>query len=656
MEISLIVPTELAVSEVSPPVPLAGAEYAAIQTKEILKRLGHEVICRFCSSKESAVQACSEASSADVLIVSRLYCDRSEIAPHAGRSRRTILWIHDLFSDVLALACANKARVRSHFLSYDHLVFVSEWQRLSFLSEFDWDPQLIARSTAIHHVAEAQVALNDSARDIDVIHCAHPRKALHDVLACYARLHQESPTTICAIVDATQIYQLDTFLWRGRQLRFREAVEDFFGMYPDWLVTLPPLDPVAHLRRLRRCKVMVHPDSSVETGARVCVEALCAGVVPVTSSLGCLPEILGNCGVVLPSRAGAPWAQVVRWLLAEDRMRNTLSRMGVQRASNHFAMKSAATKWATLLTTSQPRSDRKSKPLPSPVVSLDHLLVSSPSGTSDASEIFGGAPVVSLGHHQFAGAFEPLLVERELEDDEPIRIVRQTLEHVGMKTKGALWIKLLLPPGPCGYTRWLAALATLSSELTVGPAFVVDLAFSANQQQFQPRLLSAVRKAKTGLNLVRVDAELFPLFYTLYRDHVRQADSLEIGEQELRRMLHEDRCGFALIVRDARSNEPLGYALVLGRGTFASLHLWYCRPKRTRVLLNAHKVLLYGAVVEAASSGFSKLDLGGDMRPFGLHPGLSHLYSLFRGNVGAYANIRVERDRGHLGRRRYAVV
>src|SRR5450830_1163785 len=133
MRIILAVPTALRVRDGEESVPMAGAEYSAGQLRDLLRGLGHDVECQFSTTIEETADLLRKYRRAEVTLVSRVYVRRSRLPPELQGRRKTVLWIHDLVSDVVGLSGLRGLDLLSLLLTYDHIVFVSEWQRLSFL-------------------------------------------------------------------------------------------------------------------------------------------------------------------------------------------------------------------------------------------------------------------------------------------------------------------------------------------------------------------------------------------------------------------------------------------------------------------------------------------------------------------------------------------
>jgi hypothetical protein len=557
-----------------------------------------------------------------------------------------ILWVHDLVGDVVALSGLSGLVLLRALLSFDRLVFVSEWQRLHFLREFAWNPTLLERSVAIHHFDTLE-PLSTFARSSDVIHCAHPRKGLEEALEVFRALHELQPDISCSIVDSAAIYQTSTFLWRGRESNLREAIQDFFGCSPDWLEVLPAATPREHLERLRRFKVMIHPDRSIETGSRVCIEAMWAGVVPVVSDRGCLPEVVGGTGVTLHEVAGDAWARAVSWLVAEDRIRSSLAASARSRAQALFGTDRALAGWQGLLSSADTRIERcADAELGHVLTSDDFLLGRRVSRYRSWVKALKGTPTYRTGSSVTIGALEPVRVARDLSPCETVEVARAL--GAMRSSPNTVAVKILLDPSQSATSRLLAAVSAASIRLTAAPAFVVDYRSDGappigGVAPAQRRASSAIRQVRRHVEIVRVDSESFPSFYKLYSEHVRTTDSLKMSRQALRRALLVDGCGgFGLLARSMRTRRLLGYALIVGQTQTAALHLWHCEAAVDHRERNTHKALIAAAIEEARTARYAHLDLGGDLRPFGAHTGLSHLYSLFGGRLGSYINAWIE--------------
>ncbi|QSB04344.1 glycosyltransferase [Natronoglycomyces albus] len=197
-------------------------------------------------------------------------------------------------------------RLRPYLERFDAVVFASQWHRDNWRRDFLYSE---ATSRVIYNLT-SHVPWEETPPTVArqrIVHTSHPRKALAAVakiahtatkrgftIDCFAdpRLYQEETCRVIypngrgGWVDAGPFAQ---YAQSCRDLRFRpsSSVNDMAGL-------------------LREHAIFLHPDYTGETGCNTVIEALRAGLVPVVSDQGALPELVGSAGLVLASE---PWSE-----------------------------------------------------------------------------------------------------------------------------------------------------------------------------------------------------------------------------------------------------------------------------------------------------------------------------------------------------------
>jgi glycosyltransferase involved in cell wall biosynthesis len=92
---------------------------------------------------------------------------------------------------------------------------------------------------------------------------------------------------------------------------------------------------------LDRFGVLLHPDESTEVGATTVIEALRRGLIPVVSSLGALPELVGDAGVIVRPVDGRI-AYAEKFAVALERLRTSSHSFEAARAARKSVLGTSA--------------------------------------------------------------------------------------------------------------------------------------------------------------------------------------------------------------------------------------------------------------------------------------------------------------------------
>lgn len=200
-----------------------------------------------------------------------------------------ILWLQDTSTEILSLnPGATPGDLALAILTFDACVFVSEWQRSEVLNAAGISSADIVSMVTYQPVP---IVRSDERRvPARVIHTSHPRKALLTLLAAWPEVARRVPHAELLILGDASIYQQPIDAW--------DVAARVAGLERVTVVRSVPQREL--LRVLATAQILAHPDTSIETGATTVLEAMFMGVVPLVSSRGCLPELCGEIGFVIP--------------------------------------------------------------------------------------------------------------------------------------------------------------------------------------------------------------------------------------------------------------------------------------------------------------------------------------------------------------------
>lgn len=195
--------------------------------------------------------------------------------------KKSILWIHDMFNDPEVQHLADGG-----WEKFDKLVYVSHWQKSTFEMGLNIPPSAgIVMQNAIE-------PFNDVAKDkegpIRLIYHTTPHRGLELVYPVFDALAKEYGDKIHLDVFSS----FEAYGWPQRDEPFQEL---FQQMKDHEHITYHGYQPNDVVRKyLERAHIFTYPSIWTETSCIAAIEALAAGCLTVTSSLGALPETCAN--------------------------------------------------------------------------------------------------------------------------------------------------------------------------------------------------------------------------------------------------------------------------------------------------------------------------------------------------------------------------
>jgi len=221
-------------------------------------------------------------------------CRDAALAPLARFAGATWLWLQDMpmegFRKVFRAAAG----------LVDRVLCISDYQRDRFMRVFDIDADAVtARFVRTRngldrtaHKGTLQGAATSEGRTPGrCVYASAPFRGLEPLLQAWPKIHRRIPHATLEVL--------------GGMVTYDQPEDPFSHLYasaadlPGVTVTGPvPQDEL--LRAMRRAEVLLYPCTFREAGCIVVQMAHAAGAVPVTSSIACLPEYVGERGILVP--------------------------------------------------------------------------------------------------------------------------------------------------------------------------------------------------------------------------------------------------------------------------------------------------------------------------------------------------------------------
>ena len=189
--------------------------------------------------------------------------------------KRQILWCHDLHNDPAVAHLVNGG-----WRKFEKIVFVSHWQKQMYEVHLGVPPSAgIVIPNSIYPMTPV-VTPGDGLR---LIYTSTPQRGLNIVAPVFNKLAEEFDHIHLDVYSSFDLYG-----WSEKDLPYQQLF-DVLTQSPR--VTYNKSIPNDLLRdRLQQSHIFVYPSIWPETSCLCLIEAMCAGLTCVHSSLGALPE------------------------------------------------------------------------------------------------------------------------------------------------------------------------------------------------------------------------------------------------------------------------------------------------------------------------------------------------------------------------------
>jgi len=195
--------------------------------------------------------------------------------------KKSILWIHDMFTDPEVQHLKDGG-----WKNFDKLVFVSHWQKSTFEIGLNIPPSAsIVLQNAIEPFNEVEKVKDGPIR---IIYHTTPHRGLELLAPVYDALSEEYGDKIHLDVFSS----FEAYGWPQRDEPYQEMFNHFKNHEH---VTYHGYQPNEVVRQyLDRAHIFAYPSIWHETSCIAAIEAMAAGCLTVTTSLGALPETCAN--------------------------------------------------------------------------------------------------------------------------------------------------------------------------------------------------------------------------------------------------------------------------------------------------------------------------------------------------------------------------
>lgn len=180
--------------------------------------------------------------------------------------------------------------------SYEYVIFVSEWQRRTYLESLKLHPQQtqIFRNCIappFQNLFPAEISPYKTQPPV-LAYTSTPFRGLELLLNIFPALRQALPDLTLKVFSSLQVYQLsdqaDPYQWLYDQCRQTPGVE-YIGSLPQAQLA----------QELRSTTLLIYPNHFAETSCISVLEAMASGCLVVTSDLGALPETTEGFGKLI---------------------------------------------------------------------------------------------------------------------------------------------------------------------------------------------------------------------------------------------------------------------------------------------------------------------------------------------------------------------
>lgn len=213
-----------------------------------------------------------------------------KVAIHFSRPRQlyqdvpNILYCHDLAGDP-----ENKILKDGGWQKFDHIIFVSHWQRDQYIMAFGIP---YSKCSVIPNAIELEYSYEEKQTDeIRFIYHTTPHRGLQLVYPIFDALSHEFPNIHLDVFSSFKIYG-----WEQRDAKFKELF-DKIRLHPN--MTYHGTQPnEAVLKALKESHIFLFPSIWMETSCIAMIEAIRSGCVVIHPSYGALPETAAGATVM----------------------------------------------------------------------------------------------------------------------------------------------------------------------------------------------------------------------------------------------------------------------------------------------------------------------------------------------------------------------
>lgn len=198
-----------------------------------------------------------------------------------------------------------------------------------------------------------------------LLFCSVPHRGLLGVLERFENIKSRFPKSELFITSDYRLWGVDD----PRNEVFVEKARNMKGVHFLGKVSRKEL-----VRHQLESEIMAYPCVYEENFCISAAECIAAGAIPVTMSIGAMPETVADCGIVVPKNDILRWEAELLRLMGDEERKKALRKMGSEMALSRFDWKNIASEWEKLLFSWKEKSmlDLQSR-LPKPIEGLKVL-------------------------------------------------------------------------------------------------------------------------------------------------------------------------------------------------------------------------------------------------------------------------------------------
>lgn len=330
---------------------LGGTESAVVYLAESLRQRGHDVaIFNNCPSRETIhgvryepwneLPLAAHRERPDVVVAVRRW-------QAIGRTRHAplqLFWTGDAYDQPHLADLADEKGSDA----IDLVVLQSRWQIDTVQETHDVKPWRILQTRLGYAPKPAGMtaAAPSSTRPLRMAYTSTPFRGLDVLLDLFPRIRERCPEAELKVFSSMRVYGVDEADDRAQfEALYRKAAQP--GVE---LVGSVSQERLAE--ELAQCRLLAYPNHWAETFCIAAIEAEAHGCPVLTSSIGALPETVGDGGICIP---GDPRSQPFQdafvdaavGLLTDEHAWSALSRTAADRTSSRFSWAAIAEDWET---------------------------------------------------------------------------------------------------------------------------------------------------------------------------------------------------------------------------------------------------------------------------------------------------------------------
>ncbi|MCB0318123.1 MAG: glycosyltransferase family 4 protein [Bdellovibrionales bacterium] len=274
---------------------LGGTETGVIKLAESLYKLGHQVVVLTNHPnpppseplylKHSAIPHLGEL---DVLIAVRNWLT----AITYPKAKIKCLWTGDNHDQPVSFGIGDNRVIAG----IDQLLVVSNWHKQTFCdnSGFPESKTFVLKNG----IDPSRFEIDSKKHPKRLIYSSAPFRGLKLMPEIFEKILSKHPDAEFKVFSGETLYPLDSFSIKEYQL-----CKERLSKLKNCIVS-EPITQVELAKEMKAASILAYPNTFEETSCITAIEAMAAGCVPITSSLGALPETIADAGCLIADKPG----------------------------------------------------------------------------------------------------------------------------------------------------------------------------------------------------------------------------------------------------------------------------------------------------------------------------------------------------------------